>query len=233
MVPKPGSSPTVRIPASRARPVRMPGSAIGNTNSSVIDSLPLNVRRASANAASVPRTSASSVAAEATTSESRIDSQMSVRAKATSNQCSVNPGGGNWYVRSSVVKAYNAITQTGACRNTRPTAAITFVNGEGRSQEGLRGASERIERSEPLGQHQVQADQHDRHHGERGSERQVSGRALLLVHHHADEVAGCADHARDDVVAEREREREDRARGQPWQSERQHDVAERLPGLRA
>ena len=72
------------------------------------------------------QTIARSVAAEATSSESRIDSQMSSRAKATSNQCSVKPGGGNWYVRSSVVNAYSAITQTGACRNTRPTAAMRW-----------------------------------------------------------------------------------------------------------
>ena len=33
---------------------------------------------------------------EATTSDSRIAAQMSLRANATSNQCSVSPGGGNW-----------------------------------------------------------------------------------------------------------------------------------------
>ena len=32
----------------------------------------------------------------ATISDSRIAAQMSGRAKATSNQCSVSPGGGNW-----------------------------------------------------------------------------------------------------------------------------------------
>src|SRR5512139_702467 len=183
IVQKPGSMPTVRMPASSARPVRMPGNAIGSTNSSVIDSLPVNVRRASANAASVPNTSASSVAAEATMSDSRIDSQMSVRANATSNQCNVKPGGGNWYVRSSVVNAYSTITQTGACRKTRPHAAATFVNSEGCSHDGRRCRSERIERPQPPGQHQVDADQHDRHDGERRRERQVSCRALLLVNH--------------------------------------------------
>ena len=35
-------------------------------------------------------------ATAATTSDSRIAAQMSARAKATSNQCSVRPGGGNW-----------------------------------------------------------------------------------------------------------------------------------------
>ena len=37
-----------------------------------------------------------SVATAATMSESRIAAQISSRAKATSNQCRVRPGGGNW-----------------------------------------------------------------------------------------------------------------------------------------
>ena len=73
----------------------MPGSAIGSTNSSVIDSLPVNSRRARANAASVPSSSASSVATAATASDRRIAAQISERANATSNQCNVRPGGGN------------------------------------------------------------------------------------------------------------------------------------------
>jgi len=72
---------------------------------------------------SVPRMIARSVAAEATSSESRIDPDV-VAAKATSNQCSVNPGGGNWYVRSSVVNAYSAITRR-ARAGTPAAAAIT------------------------------------------------------------------------------------------------------------
>ncbi len=74
----------------------MPGRAIGSTNSSVMVSLPRNGRRAMANAARVPSASAISVATDATTSDSRIACQMSSRANATSNQCSVRPGGGNW-----------------------------------------------------------------------------------------------------------------------------------------
>ena len=49
-----------------------------------------------AKAASVPSTIATAVATAATASERRIAAQMSSRAKATSNQCSVSPGGGNW-----------------------------------------------------------------------------------------------------------------------------------------
>ena len=73
----------------------MPGSAIGSTKSSVIDSLARKLLRASAKAASVPSTSATSVATLATMSDRRIASQMSSRANAASNQCSVSPGGGN------------------------------------------------------------------------------------------------------------------------------------------
>ena len=55
-----------------------------------------NWLRASANAASVPSTSAMTVAQAATPSDSVSACQMSARAKATSNQRSVSPGGGNW-----------------------------------------------------------------------------------------------------------------------------------------
>ena len=72
----------------------MPGSAIGSTKSSVIDSFARKLLRASAKAASVPRISAASVAMLATMSERRIASQISSRANAASNQCSVSPGGG-------------------------------------------------------------------------------------------------------------------------------------------
>jgi hypothetical protein len=82
--------------ASNAMPVMMPGNAIGRTNNTVKALRAGNRARASANAASEPRRSARIVAHAATPSDSVSARQMSARANATSNQCSVNPGGGNW-----------------------------------------------------------------------------------------------------------------------------------------
>src|SRR5688572_16089962 len=91
-----GSMRQVFMAANKAMPVMMPGKAMGNTNSTVSESLAGKLARASAKAASVPRTRAIRVAHAATDSESVSDCQMSDRANATSNQCQVSPGGGNW-----------------------------------------------------------------------------------------------------------------------------------------
>ena len=96
IVQKPGCMPPSLNADSSAMPVMMPGSAIGSTNSSVTDSRPRKRLFASANAASVPRTIAMQVATDATESDIRSAAQMSSRANATENQCSVRPGGGNW-----------------------------------------------------------------------------------------------------------------------------------------
>jgi len=76
-------------------PLMMPGSAIGRMNSSEIASRPKNDARASAPAASVPRTTATSVATVATRSDSPIAAQTSSRASATANHLTVSAGGGN------------------------------------------------------------------------------------------------------------------------------------------
>jgi hypothetical protein len=96
MVKKDGSMPPSVIAASKAMPVTMPGSAMGNTNNTVSASRPRKVLRASANAASVPRIMASVVAQAATPNDSDRLCQMSGREKATPNHFSVRPGGGNW-----------------------------------------------------------------------------------------------------------------------------------------
>src|ERR1700741_250626 len=96
MVQNDGSTPPSFIAASNAMPVMMPGSAMGSTNSTVSESLAGKRARASANAASVPRISASAVAHAATPSDSDNACQTSERANATPNQRSVSPGGGNW-----------------------------------------------------------------------------------------------------------------------------------------
>ena len=77
-----------------AMPVTMPGSAIGRISSSEIASRPKNVVRASAAAASVPSTSAVAVEYAATSNDSRIAAQTSLRSHATANHCVVSAGGG-------------------------------------------------------------------------------------------------------------------------------------------
>src|ERR1041384_120553 len=91
-----GSMPPIFIAASNAMPVTMPGSAMGSTNNTVNESFAGNFARASANAASVPRISAMTVAQAATPSDNVSDCQMSARSNARENHLSVNPGGGNW-----------------------------------------------------------------------------------------------------------------------------------------
>ena len=87
-------------------PVMMPGSAIGRMNRREIESLPKNFARERAAAASVPRTSAINVASVATFTDSHNGPQMSGRSnQTTENQRKVKPGGGNWKLFSSVVKA--------------------------------------------------------------------------------------------------------------------------------
>jgi hypothetical protein len=49
----------------------------------------------------------------------------------TPNQCKVNAGGGNWYVRSSVVKAYKKMMNNGKCKNTNAAPETKRNNQEG------------------------------------------------------------------------------------------------------
>ena len=70
-------------------PVMMPGSAIGRIRSSEIASRPKKRERLTAAAASVPRTSATSVDIAATRTERSSAFQMSCLLQATANQWSV------------------------------------------------------------------------------------------------------------------------------------------------
>src|SRR6266850_3702901 len=116
---------------------------------------------------------------------------------------------------------------TGKCMKKSPPTAATRWRIVGRSK------LERIEGSEALHDREIDRNDDDRHDGERRRERNVSGRALLLINHHADEVAGRTDDAGNDVVTERQRKREDRTRRDTRKRERQDDVAEGLPRFRA
>ena len=123
MVQKPGSGPASLIADSSAMPVMIPGNAMGSTNSSV------SVFFAGKAAA---RERKRRERAE-NDREQRGDARNTERQphgcphiaarEARSNQCNVSPGGGNWYVRSSVVNAYSRMISTGKCMNASPAYA--------------------------------------------------------------------------------------------------------------
>ncbi|MNF04995.1 hypothetical protein D3C80_2046300 [compost metagenome] len=83
----------------------IPGRAMGRISISEMLSLPKKLRRYSAAEARVPSTRASSVARQATCSDSVIDSSTSGREKATLNHFRVKPWGGKLKAASSVLKA--------------------------------------------------------------------------------------------------------------------------------
>ena len=88
---------SARSKAERSEmPVMMPGSAIGRMSSSEIASRPKNRARDSAAAASVPRTSATSVESGGDRDDRPSASQTSCRSQATANHSACSPGGGNW-----------------------------------------------------------------------------------------------------------------------------------------
>ncbi len=72
----------------------MPGSAIGSRISRVTTSLPKNLKRYIAAAASVPRIRAAIMAMSATETDSHKACQKSARPKVTPNHLVVSPGGG-------------------------------------------------------------------------------------------------------------------------------------------
>src|SRR3954470_6045971 len=98
---------------------------------------------------------------------------------------------------------------SGTSRNASPNPAATF------NPHPARCPSERIESSEPAGAPEIEAHNDDRNHGEGGGERDVPGGALLRVDDLTDEEPPVADDLRHDVVAQRQREGEDRARDDP------------------
>ena len=88
-----------------AMPVTMPGSAIGSSRSSDTTSRPKKRLRWTAAAASVPSTSAISVATDATRTDSQNAAQKSTRLNALPHHSKVMPGSGKVNAATSVVKA--------------------------------------------------------------------------------------------------------------------------------
>ena len=76
----------------RDMPVMIPGRAIGRTSRNETDSRPKNLKRAIANAAAEPSTSAVPVASRPARTESQIASRTSWECQATRNHFVVKPG---------------------------------------------------------------------------------------------------------------------------------------------
>src|SRR5690606_31184232 len=189
----------------RLIPVMMPGRAMGRINSSEMASRPKKRERHTAAAASVPSTMAVNVETVATWSESHSASRMSWRCMAIANHFVVSPGGGNTKVFASVLKAYRTMNASGTCRKAIATTAAARSG-----HPALGDVLERIEGPQPARDTQVTDHDDDRNHGQRGGHRNIAGRALMTVHRLPDERLGGPDDRRNDVVAQREREREDR-----------------------
>src|SRR6185436_9921777 len=115
----------------------------------------------------------------------------------------------------------------GTCRNATPTNAPTLSDSPALAPcRAFPATSERIECSQPSRRGEIDRHDHYRHDGKRGSKRDIAGGALQLVHRLADEWAGVADDARNDVVAQGQRESKYGARHNARKRQRQDDLAE-------
>src|SRR5436309_11447314 len=108
----------------RAIPVMIPGSAIGSTSRNDTDSRPKKRKRAIANAAAEPSTSALAVASSAARTESQIASRTSWACHATPNQCVVRPGMGQ-LCTFDLLNAYTMISASGIHRKSTTSAVHT------------------------------------------------------------------------------------------------------------
>src|SRR5215470_4991143 len=81
-----------------ARPVMIPGSAIGSTKTNEIELRPKNLARESPNAASDPSTSASAVASRLARNESQSAPRTSSSCHASENHFVVKPGIGQLWI---------------------------------------------------------------------------------------------------------------------------------------
>ncbi len=98
--PTPSGARTVPKAELRAMPVTMPGSAMGRTTTKDTVSRPKKRCRATANAMSVPRTSAIAVAPRPAFTDTHRAPRAPELSRATDHQCRVSPGGGQLALRS-------------------------------------------------------------------------------------------------------------------------------------
>src|SRR6058998_2460403 len=116
--------PAEEIAELSARPVMMPGNAIGRTSTKDRASRPKNLNRCTAKAANDPRTSAITVAPTAAFSDVRTACRTSTFRQATPNQCVVRLEGGH-FCPTAELNAYRKITAIGTYRNAKTTTDVT------------------------------------------------------------------------------------------------------------
>src|SRR5262245_29758535 len=163
-----------------------------------------------AKAARLPSTSAIIVAQAATFTEVHRASFGPSASQAARHQSSVSPCGGQ-DSDVALLKLSTATTINGRYRNPRPSQ-VTIRNVHRESADRFT-ASQALEGAEALHRDEVDDNDQQRPQRERGGERLVGSqeRALDQVADEPDLPLG--DDFRDDVVAEREREREHRPGG--------------------
>ena len=118
--------PDASIVALNAMPVTIPGRAIGSTNRNEIASRPKNVNRWRASAARVPSTMATAVATRPTWMDSPSASRRSSFSKATPNQSVVKFSIGQVCARDSL-NAYRAMTAMGRYRKPRTPSVASRI----------------------------------------------------------------------------------------------------------
>src|SRR5262252_10972293 len=217
-----------------AIPVTMPGSARGSTSSSDTASRPKNRNRCTPKAAAEPSSSATAVANRPALTESANAARTCGSCQATENHFVLSPAMGQLWMFEEL-NAYRQMVAIGTNRNSStPTTQIRSPARATRPSITVPFSSHGLERAEQPRAEQVENHDHDGHHGERGRERQVVGRPDVGVDGVADEVgARPAYQQRGDVVAQGQREGEDRAGRHPRQRQRHDHAAERAPVARA
>src|SRR6476469_1893705 len=138
-----------------ARPVTMPGSAIGSTTMNETVLRPKNENRDTAIASSVPRISATAAAASATRSESKNALRAPSLWIAADSQCVVKPENGHFTDFESL-KAYSPIRPSGTYRNTS-VMPLPIRRAQFRAGEVIGGASssQAVEGTQPARDQEV------------------------------------------------------------------------------
>src|SRR5690349_1119223 len=173
-----------------ARPVTMPGSAIGSTTMNETVLRPKKSNRDTAIASSVPSSSAIAAAPSATFSDSRNASRAPWLWIALSSQWVVKPANGHRTDFESL-NAYSPISPSGTHRKISVTA-LPIRRLQRRADEVIIAAtSQAAEGTQPPRDQEVDDHDRHRHHRVRGGERHVG--AEVAVHERADELVPGAD----------------------------------------
>ena len=215
--------PIVRNAVFRAMPVTMPGRAIGRMTRNDTVSRPKNRKRWTAKASSDPSTSATTVAPSAARSEFR--SAVRTPSFVERLEVPVDRQSLGWPLRDE--PGVERVQDDDADRQVDEGEREAGGDPERDARRSRAHRHMRLECAEASGHGEV--DDHDRHGHEcvRGGQRLVD--RDVAVDDVADELAARHER-RDDVVAEGQREREDRAGDDRGQGQRQDDPAERLAG---